>query len=209
MGRVGWRPETPPIASAARLKGPGVSAGTGIARASETPAAVSRTRPLIARIYRPRRQAGRAQQIRFEHRTKTEHRATILLPNPVAAVDTKRHATDRALKIRRQINTRWGAGSRAVIAVTAFRVRCIQPTNHLSGAQNKCTAIGAHLNSAIPLLICFVCHRVKALPRYPHYSQSQPTQRTSLGLAPWSFSASCRAHYDLRQWALYRRLVCR
>ena len=105
VGRVGWRPETPPIASAARLKGPEVSAGAGIARASETPAAVSRNLPLIARIYRPRRQAGRAQQIRFEHRTKTEHRATILLPNPVAAADTKRHATDRPLKIRRQINT--------------------------------------------------------------------------------------------------------
>ena len=54
-----------------------------------------------------------------------------------------------------------------------------------------------------------IAQRADKARRYPHYSQSQPTQRTSLGLAPWSFSASCRAHYDLRQWALYRRLVCR
>jgi hypothetical protein len=104
-----------------------VSAGAGIARASETPTAVSRTRLVIARICCPRRQAGRAQQTRFDHRTKTEHPATILLPNPVAADNTERHATDRPVKIRRQINTRWGGGSRAAIAITAFRVRCIQP----------------------------------------------------------------------------------
>jgi hypothetical protein len=95
----------------------------GIARASETPAAVSRTRLLIARICRPRRQAGCAQQTRFDHRTKTEHPATILLPNPVAAGDTERHATDGPVKIRRQINTRWGGASQAAIAITAFRVR--------------------------------------------------------------------------------------
>src|ERR1019366_1933955 len=88
---------------------------TGIARASETPAAVSRTWPLIARICRPRRQVERAQQTRFDHRTKAEHPATILLPNPVAADDTERHATDRPVKIRRQINTRWGGGSPAAI----------------------------------------------------------------------------------------------
>jgi hypothetical protein len=101
---------------------------TGIARASETLTAVSPTRLLIARICRPRRQAGRTQQTRFDHRTKTEHPATILLPNPVAADDTERHATDGPVKIRRQINTRWGGGSRAAIAVTAFRVRCLFST---------------------------------------------------------------------------------
>ena len=101
----------------------GVLAGAGIARASETPTAVSRTRPFIARICRPRRQAGRAQQARFDHRTKAEHPATILLPNPVAADDMERHATDGPVKIRRQINTRWGGGSRVAIAITEFRVR--------------------------------------------------------------------------------------
>jgi hypothetical protein len=83
----------------------GVLAGAGIARTSETPTAVSRTRPLIARIYRLRRQAGRAQQIRFDHRTKTEHPATILLPNPVAADDTERNATDRPHSTRRTLVT--------------------------------------------------------------------------------------------------------
>jgi hypothetical protein len=78
-----------------------------------------------ALAYRPRRQTRRAQQVRFDHRTKTEHPATILLPNPVAADDTERHATDRPVKIRRQINTRWGGGSRAAMAITEFRVRCM------------------------------------------------------------------------------------
>jgi hypothetical protein len=32
---------------------------------------------------------------------------------------------DRPVKFRRQINTRWGEGSRAAIAVTEFRVRCM------------------------------------------------------------------------------------
>src|SRR5271169_6891723 len=68
-----------------------------------------------------------------DHRTKNEHLATILLPNPVAADDTERHAPDHPLKICRQINTRWGGGSRAAVAITAFRVRCIQPLCHLSG----------------------------------------------------------------------------
>jgi hypothetical protein len=62
------------------------------------------------------------------HRTKTEHPATILLPNPVAADDTERHATDRPVKIRRQINTRWGSRPRAVMAITEFRVRCLFST---------------------------------------------------------------------------------
>jgi hypothetical protein len=98
---------------------------TGIARASETPAAVSRTWPLIARICRPRRQVERAQQTRFDHRTKAEHPATILLPNSVAEDVTRRHPTDCQIKIRKQINTRWCGGSQAEIAVTEFRVRCM------------------------------------------------------------------------------------
>jgi len=77
------------------------------------------------------------RQTRFDHRTKTEHRATILLPNPVAADDTERHATDRPVKIRRQINTRWGGRSRAAIAVTEFRVRYFNCPTTING-------IGAH-----------------------------------------------------------------
>src|ERR1019366_3209980 len=68
------------------------------------------------------------RQTRFDHRTKTEHRATICLPNAVAADDTERHATDRRVIIRKQINTRWCGGSRAAIAVTEFRVRCLFST---------------------------------------------------------------------------------
>ena len=58
-------------------------------------------------------------------RMKGERSATLLLPNAVAADDTERHATDRPVKICRQINIRWGAASRAAMAITAFRVRCM------------------------------------------------------------------------------------
>jgi hypothetical protein len=108
---------------------------TGIARASETQTAVSPTRLLIARICRPRRQGARAQQTRFDHRTKTEHRATILLPKPVAAHDTSRHVTEGPAKIFKENRTLMNWPSLAVMAVTEFRVRCIQPLYHLSGAR--------------------------------------------------------------------------
>jgi hypothetical protein len=101
---------------------------TGIARASETPTAVSRTRLLIARVCRPCRQAGRAQQTRFDHRTKTEHRATILLPKPVAAHDRERHVMDGRAKIFKENNTAQNRPSPAEVVVTEFRVRCIQLT---------------------------------------------------------------------------------
>jgi hypothetical protein len=85
--------------------------------------------PSLERGWRLRAFAGRLGRLdvlatRFDHRTKNEHLATILLPNPVAADDTERHAPDHPLKICRQINTRWGGGSRAAIAITEFRVRC-------------------------------------------------------------------------------------
>jgi hypothetical protein len=100
---------------------------TGIARASETLTAVSPARLLIARICRPRRQGARAQQTRFNHRTKTEHRATILLPKPVAAHDTSRHVTDGPAKIFKENRTLMNWPSPAVMAVTEFRVRCFAP----------------------------------------------------------------------------------
>jgi hypothetical protein len=44
-------------------------------------------------------------ETRFAHRTKAEHRATILLPNPVAAHDTKRDAMDGCAKILKENKT--------------------------------------------------------------------------------------------------------
>ena len=39
------------------------------------------------------------RRTQFDHRTKTEHLATILLPNPVAAHDTERGVVDCLAKI--------------------------------------------------------------------------------------------------------------
>jgi hypothetical protein len=82
-------------------KGP-VFGGFGTARASETPAAISRTQPFIAHNFRPRRQVARPD---FDHRTKPEHLATILLPNPVAACDTKRDVLDDDAEILKENKT--------------------------------------------------------------------------------------------------------
>jgi hypothetical protein len=72
----------------------------------------------------------------FNNRTKTERLATILLPNPVAAHDTKGDATDGRSKIIKENSTLLNGLSLAETAVTEFRVRCIQPLCHLSGADN-------------------------------------------------------------------------
>jgi hypothetical protein len=45
------------------------------------------------------------RQTRFNHQTKTEHRATILLPNPVAAHDTKPDVMDGPAKILKENRT--------------------------------------------------------------------------------------------------------
>jgi hypothetical protein len=61
------------------------------------------------RSFEPRRRSNGlacTRQTGFDHRTKMERLATILLPNPVAADDIAQHATDCPAKIRRQINTR-------------------------------------------------------------------------------------------------------
>src|SRR6266404_8978855 len=94
--------------------------GSGIARASETPAAISRTRPFIARIFRPRRQVARPD---FDHRTKTEHLATILLPDPVAAHDTKRDVVDSDAEMLKENRTERNGPLLAEMPATEFRVR--------------------------------------------------------------------------------------
>ena len=66
-----------------------------------------------------------AQQTRFDHRTKTERRATILLPNPVAAHDTERGVVDGRAKIFKENNTARAGSSPAEMGVTEFRVRCM------------------------------------------------------------------------------------
>src|ERR1035437_4091123 len=69
----------------------------------------------------------RSQVAQFNRRTKTEHLATILLPNPVAAHDTSRHAMDGVIKISKENRILWNRLLRAEMGVAAFRVRRIQP----------------------------------------------------------------------------------
>ena len=78
-----------------------------------------------------------AQQTRFDHRTKTERRATILLPNPVAAHDTERGVVDGRAKIFKENNTARAGSSPAEMGVTEFRVRCFQPLSHLSAGRKR------------------------------------------------------------------------
>jgi hypothetical protein len=61
------------------------------------------------------------------HRTKTEHRATILLPNPVAVHDTKRVAMDGRAKILKESNTAQNRPLPAGMAATELRMRCSNP----------------------------------------------------------------------------------
>src|ERR1035437_10199792 len=57
------------------------------------------------------------RQTRFDHRTKTEHRATILLPNPVAAHDTKPDVMDGPSKFLKENRTAQNRSSPAKTAV--------------------------------------------------------------------------------------------
>ena len=66
------------------------------------------------------------------HRTDTEHPATILLPNSVAADDTSRHMTDNVIKIPRENKTLHNRPLQGDMAQAAFRVRCIRPTLQFS-----------------------------------------------------------------------------
>jgi hypothetical protein len=56
----------------------------------------------------------------FNHRTKTEHLATILLPNPVAAHDTSRHAMDGVIEISKENSILWNRSLRAEMGAAAF-----------------------------------------------------------------------------------------
>jgi hypothetical protein len=67
----------------------------------------------------------RLQVAQINHRTKNEHLATILLPNPVAAHDTSRHAMDDVIKISKENRILWNRPLRAEMGNAAFRVRCI------------------------------------------------------------------------------------
>ena len=70
----------------------------------------------------------------FGRRTKTEHLATILLPDPVAARDTKRDVVDGDAEILKENKTGQNGPLLAEMAATEFRVRCIRPLCHLSSA---------------------------------------------------------------------------
>jgi hypothetical protein len=68
--------------------------------------------------------------------TKNEHFATILLPNWVAAHDTKRDVMDGPAKIFKENRTVQNGPAPVETAVTEFRVRCFQPLSHLSVGKN-------------------------------------------------------------------------
>jgi hypothetical protein len=65
------------------------------------------------------------RRTRFDHRTKTEHRATILLPKPVAAHDREQHVMDGRAKIFKENNTAQNRPSPDEVVLTEFRVRCM------------------------------------------------------------------------------------
>ena len=71
--------------------------------------------------------SGRASQKQMDHRTKTEHLATILLPNPVATHDTEQDAVDGVAKILKENKTKLNGSSSTDTTITAFRVRCVRP----------------------------------------------------------------------------------
>jgi hypothetical protein len=75
-----------------------------------------------------------------------ERLATILLPNPVAAHDTKQGLMDGSVKIFKENNTVQNGSSRVEMAVTEFRVRCIQPLCHLSASlRHGLSVVGLYL----------------------------------------------------------------
>jgi hypothetical protein len=63
----------------------------------------------------------------FNHRTKWERLATILLPNPVAAHVTGRDVMDGRAKLFKENNTPWHGPSPAETAANALRMRCSDP----------------------------------------------------------------------------------
>jgi hypothetical protein len=103
------------------FKGPGLG-GFGIARASElhlrSLAPGRLLRALFGRV-------GRLPAPIFDHGTKTEHLATILLPDPVAARDTKRDVVDGDAEIFKENKPQQNGPLRAEMAATEFRVRFI------------------------------------------------------------------------------------
>ena len=65
-----------------------------------------------------------SRQPAFDHRTKMERLATILLPKPAATHDRQRHMMDSRAKIFKENNTAQDRPSPTETAATEFRVRC-------------------------------------------------------------------------------------
>ncbi len=87
---------------------------------------------------------------RFDQRTKTEHRATILLPNPVAAYDRRRHVMDGRAKIFKENKTAQNGPSPAEMAITEFRVRCFQSRTYREARASKWVAGSTGTSLAAP-----------------------------------------------------------
>jgi hypothetical protein len=81
----------------------------------------------------------------FGRRTKTEHLATILLPDPVAAHDTRREVVDGDAEILKENKTEQNGSSLAEMAATEFRVRCIRPLSILETPARTKSSGARHL----------------------------------------------------------------
>ena len=91
----------------------------------------------------------------FDHRTKMERLATILLPNLVVAHDTERGEVDGPAKILKENSTVPNRPSLAEMAVTEFRVRClfftsaigVQPSTRLTLCKLRTDSCRANSNA--------------------------------------------------------------
>lgn len=119
-----------------------------------------------------------SRRTRFDHQTKSEHRATILLPNSVAVHKRPRHAVDGLSKIFKENNTVQNRPPRAEMAVTEFRVRCIQPLRHVFASPSVHSprrlhtplwALWGKLQLALP-----PSGRAEIPPNYVNYSPEIP-----------------------------------
>jgi hypothetical protein len=121
-----WRSQQPSSSAAAKAAAPAPPPVDQVKKKSAGAAVQSsgRIRP-AARLSLAREESRKEWLTR--NRTKTEHRATILLPNPVAAHDTEGDLVDGLAKILKENRTVQDRPLLAEMAVTAFRVRCSDP----------------------------------------------------------------------------------
>ena len=145
------------------------------------------------------------RQTRFDHRTKTEHRATILLPNPVAAHDTKPDVMDGPAKFLKENRTAQNRSSPAKTAVTAFRVRCIQLTA-IALCGKACTQCRHAASGAVPTTTANQRGSIVSSASNEPVNSSSPLAIQMLHL---SFCVSGTSRSPLRQGSFNHKQVIR